>query len=264
VRQAIALCLDRQTIAEQLFGEAAQTLDTYVPPGHPLYAATARHYGYDPEAASALLEKVGWKDLDGDPATPRQAYGVPGVAEGTPFEFTYLLPSDSEREQAARLVQAFLAGCGIKANLKADDAAQLFAPGPEGPVFGRHFEMVQFAWPTALQPPCTLYTTDEIPGPYPDFPKGWGGANATGYSNPQFDQACWQARFSLPDSPEYLRAHQQAQEIFAEDLPAIPLYAHLDLAAARPDLCGVLSPAYADTPLWNLETWDQAEDCAGK
>lgn len=264
VRQALAMCLDRQTIAKQLFGEESQTLDTYVPSVHPLYAATARHYKFDPEAASALLEQMGWKDLDKDPATPRLAQGVPGVADGTPFEFTYLVPASGDREQAAQLVQAFLAQCGVKANLRFEEPVQLFAPGPEGPLFGRQFEMAQFAWPTALQPPCWLYTTDEIPGPYPDFPKGWGGANATGYSNPQFDQACRRARFSLPDTPEYDQAHRQAQEIFAEDLPAIPLYLHLNLTAVRKDMCGVEFQALSATPLWNLEAWDYGETCLEK
>ncbi len=264
VRQAISMCLDRQTIAEQVYGAEAQTLDTYVPPIHPLYATQAREYAFDPQTAAALLETVGWRDTDGDPSTPRLAQGVAGVADGTPFEFDYLVPRGGEREQAAQLVQAFLAQCGLKANLRFEDPAQLFAPGPEGAIFGRHFDMAQFAWPTSLQPPCSLYTTSEIPGPYPDFAKGWGGANATGYSNPEFDQACQQARASLPDSPDYAQAHQRAQEIFAEDLPAIPLYLHLNFMVVREDLCGIELQTLAATPLWNLEEWDYGEACLEK
>ena len=51
-----------------------------------------------------------------------------------------------------------------------------------------------------MEPACFLYTSEEIPGPYPQYPKGWGGANASGYSNLQFDLACRQALNSLPDA----------------------------------------------------------------
>jgi peptide/nickel transport system substrate-binding protein len=140
----------------------------------------------------------------------------------------------------------------------------LFAPGPDGLVFGRRFDMAQFAWPASLQPACSLYIASEIPGPYPQYPKGWGGANETGYSNPEFDQACQQAWLSLPDFPEYADAHRQAQAIFAEDLPVLPLYVHLTWAAMRPDLCGVDLQAPVESALWNLEVWDYGENVVCK
>jgi ABC-type transport system substrate-binding protein len=121
--------------------------------------------------------------------------------------------------------------------------------------------MAQFAWTNSLEPPCFLYTSDEIPGPYPDYPKGWGGANASGYSNPEFDQACQLARTTLPDRPEHAQAHRRAQEIFADDLPAIPLYLHLKYAATRPDMCGLILDPSASSALWNLEDFDYGPAC---
>ncbi|MCP3884683.1 MAG: hypothetical protein GY700_04240, partial [Propionibacteriaceae bacterium] len=41
VRQAIALCIDRQAVANQVTGLSAQALHSYLPPGHPLYAGDA-------------------------------------------------------------------------------------------------------------------------------------------------------------------------------------------------------------------------------
>jgi len=105
-----------------------------------------------------------------------------------------------------------------------------------------------------------LFITSEIPGPYPQFSKGWGGANETAYSNPDFDQACQRARLSLPDFTEYAQAHRQAQAIFAEDLPVLPLYVHLTWVAMRPDLCGVDLQAPVESALWNLEVWDYGDE----
>jgi peptide/nickel transport system substrate-binding protein len=263
-RQAIAQCIDRQQMADELFFGKSQVPDTYVPPMHPLYDSKARHYNFDPQAASKLLESVGWLDADKDPTTPRLSRGVPGVPDNTAFQFAYLTADDEEHMRAAQMVQASLAQCGIKVNISAKPSSQAFAPGPEGPVFGRQFAMAQYAWVSSTVPPCFLYTTDEIPGPYPQSPKGWGGANASGYSSPQFDQACPQALTSLPDDPAYKEAHLKAQEIFAEDLPAIPLYLRLKLVATRPDMCEVTLDPSAESDLWNLEVFNYGTGCSKK
>jgi peptide/nickel transport system substrate-binding protein len=146
-------------------------------------------------------------------------------------------------------------------NVSFISAEQLFAPGPEGSVFGRNFQMAQFGWETSNDPACFLYTTQEIPGPYPDYPKGWGGANLTGYSSPEFDQACETARSTLPDQPEHAETHRLAQSIFAEDLPVIPLYLIPSRTAMRLDMCGVQPDPSASSALWNLEAFNYGEEC---
>lgn len=261
-RQAFALCLDRQRLAESLFLEDSQVLDTYVPDSHPLYNAQVRRYNYDPEMGATLLQTTGWIDTDGDPGTPRQAQGVTGVPDSTPLVATLLTSDEPENTQAAESMQASLAACGIQLEVDARPWAELTQPGPEGPVFGRSFDLAQFAWSTGLEPPCFLYTSSEIPGPYPEFPKGWGGANAAGYSSQDYDRACGQAFSSLPGSQEHQAGHADAQYIFAEDLPALPLYARLTLVAARPDMCGIQTDPSAESALWNLESFDYGDGCA--
>jgi ABC-type oligopeptide transport system substrate-binding subunit len=121
--------------------------------------------------------------------------------------------------------------------------------------------MAQFGWTASLEPPCSLFSSGEIPGPYPEFPKGWGGANAAGYTNPRYDAACADAQNSIYGSQEYTRAHQTAQALFAADLPAIPLYLHIEASAYRPDLCGVQKTSPLQSVLWNLEIFDILSEC---
>ena len=72
-RQAIALCLDRQKVVDTvLFGQSSVPL-SFLPIDHPVYDAEVPSYKYDPASGIQLLEQVGWKDLDGNPATPRTA-----------------------------------------------------------------------------------------------------------------------------------------------------------------------------------------------
>jgi ABC-type transport system substrate-binding protein len=248
-------------MASDLFSGRSIALDSYLLPDHPLYNADAKRYPYDPAKGAEMLSAAGWQDLDNEPATPRTAQAVLGVPDGTPFEFTYLSSPGAEKERVAEILQSSLAGCGIKANVEWMEFADLLAPGPEGRVFGRNFDMAGFAWLTTLEPPCSLFTSDEIPGPYPTFSKGWGGANATGFSNFEFDTACGLTSASFSESEEYASAHAQAQALFAEELPVIPLYARIRLVAFRPELCEVIATDPLENVLWNLEMFEEGENC---
>jgi peptide/nickel transport system substrate-binding protein len=261
LRQAVAKCIDRQGLVDTLFFGHSRVPDTYIPPMHPLSSSEVASYDFDPQAAMELLDGLGWVDSDQDPATPRIARSVTGLPDGTELSFTYLTSSEAERENAAQMIQASLRGCGIFAQVVDQDWESLLAPGPEGPVFGRMFDVAQFAWTGSLEPPCSLYMSSEIPGPYPEFSKSWGGGNAAGYSNPQFDGYCLQASQSLPDSVEYREAHEDAQILFAEDLPALPLYLRFRLVVHHPDMCGPSDSVGTTQALIDLEIFDYGDGC---
>ena len=219
-------------------------------------------YEYDAQAGSTLLDSIGWLDPDGDPATPRISSGVDGLVDGTAFSFSFLTTDEPNKQVVASHVQANLAQCGIEIMIEALPWDELFTAGPEGPVFGRNFDMTQFGWSTGLQPPCFLFTSAEIPGPYPEYQKGWGGANVTGFINQEFDLACTQALHSLPGSTENQSFHLQAQLIFSEELPVIPLYQRNSVIVARPDICQIQNAIIAETDLWDIERLNYGEQCS--
>jgi peptide/nickel transport system substrate-binding protein len=261
IRQAVALCADRPRMASELFFGQSAVPDSYVPSSHPLSNPEARKYGFDPAAGATLLDSMGWVDADDNPATPRVAQAVAGIADGTALEFAFLTTGEDEKQRAAAIFQESLAACGIKINISAQPVETLFAPGPEGALFGRNFNLAQFGWVSSIEPACYLYTSQQIPGPYPEYPKGWGGANPSGYSSPDFDRACQQALITLPEMPEHRTAHLLAQAIFTEDLPALPLYQRLKLVVARPDFCGLALDPSTESGLWNLESLNYGVDC---
>jgi peptide/nickel transport system substrate-binding protein len=260
-RQAVAHCIDRQRLVGELWMGNSLVPDSYLHPRHPLADPGVKRYAFDPDQAASLLENAGWLDDDGDPQTPRLSASVPGISDGTPLEFSLLTTDEPQKVQAAQILAESLAQCGIPLEVVSLPWDELLAPGPEGPVFGRNFSTAQFGWIASLYPPCSLYLTNEIPGPYPDYPKGWGGANPSGYSNPAYDQACQAALASLSKTPEHTAFHHQAQQIFADELPSLPLYLHLKMVATRPDMCGVVVDPSADSALWNLENFDYEDGC---
>lgn len=262
VRQAVAMCIDRPALVAGQVLNTQLLSDSYIPPSHPLYNPDIQHYDFATEKASGLLESAGWLDDDHDPSTPRIAQGVPGIADSTAFEVQYLVSSDAKPQADAQSIQQMLEQCGIKVTLVVEAPQEFLTPGPEGPVFGRAFDLAQFAWAGSYAPACNLYLSGEIPGPYPQYPKGWGGVNASGYNSPQYDQACEDAIFSLADATQHRPDHYEAQEIFATDLPALPLYLHYSVSVARPDLCNFDSTSAIDTPLWFLEQLDYGSGCS--
>jgi peptide/nickel transport system substrate-binding protein len=152
------------------------------------------------------------------------------------------------------IIAGGLAQCGIKVEVTGLPSEELLAPGPDGPIFGRNFDLAQFAWSRGNYQLCSLFLTDEIPGPPPQQPRGWGGANAAGYSNSAYDQACWQSLTSLPDSEQAREGFQEAQVIFGEELPALPLYFRRDLVLTVSGFPALETGRFL--PLWDLEAWE--------
>lgn len=259
VRQAIAQCIDRQAIVDEVAYGRSVVPDSYLPPVHPLYAGDRlTHWDYDPVTGRALLEEVGWLDEDEDGV--REAHHVQGVRADTSFEITLLTPSgNTATQQAARVVKANLADCGIRVDVEALPQWEFFADGPDGPLFGRQFDLAETTWWFDDIPPCGHYLSSEIPD------EGhWYGDNPAGYSNPDYDEVCHVALQALPGTWQYEEYHEQAQIIFSKELPAIPLFMWLRIALARPDVLNFTLDSTARSELWNIEILDLRDESPNK
>jgi peptide/nickel transport system substrate-binding protein len=136
-------------------------------------------------------------------------------------------------------------------------------------LYGRRFDLGQFAWLTGgnrrpvhhQQHPGSPAATDadgKLVHPF-----GWGGQNQSGYSNTEYDTICNAALQSLPGEAAYDENHLKAQEIFGRDLPVVPLYLRLKLAATRTDMCNFIMDPTNNSEMWNIEEFDYGE-CAGQ
>jgi peptide/nickel transport system substrate-binding protein len=256
-RQALALCLDRKKVVDTVLFGLSQVPDSYLPSGHPLHNGNLQKYEFNPATGSQILQQVGWVDHDNDRSTPRQSLGVTNVPNGTPLVLNYITTSATQRRQVAEIFTQSLAECGIGLNLIYSSASDFYAQGPAGPLFGRQFDLAEYAiGVNALEPQCGWFTTAQIP----KESNNWVGTNISGYSNPVFDQSCEQALQSLPGDPEYA-LHQQAQATFASELPSIPLYLRLKVAAARSDFCGFTLDPNASSALADIESFDYGDGC---
>ena len=259
VRQAIAMCLDRQQVVDTVLYGLTTVPNSYVPADHPLYNPDVKPYPFDVTAASQLLEQAGWRDQDNDPGTPRQARGIADIPAGTPLVLDYWTTGAAQRRQVSEILAGSLAQCGIQVNLQYYDPTELYAQGPDGPLFGRKFDLAEFAMgSTGMEPPCEWFTSPEVPS----AANHWVGANISGYTSAAYDEACLAAKGSLPGEPAYATGYHDSQAISSEELPIVPLYWRLKVAASRLDFCNFSLDPSAASDLWNLEAFDDGEACA--
>jgi len=256
LRQAIAMCLDRQAVVDTVYIGHSLVPDTYLPPNHPLFNAQATHWSYDPASASVLLDEIGWNDTDNYPVTRRVAVDVTGVPDGTPLLMNYETTNSVLRQQVGPILAESLAGCGIQLDLSYHPASEWFAAGPDGRLYGHLFDLGELAFLSGIVPPCDLF----LSGRLPTVENNWTG-NTTGFNDQAYDAACVQQLQSLPGGADYSQAALEAQRIFAQQLPVVPLFYRIKYAAARPDLCGYILDPTAQSDFWNIEAYDYREGC---
>jgi peptide/nickel transport system substrate-binding protein len=274
LRRAVAFGTDRPGIVDQAqYGQAA-LLDAYVPRKHWASADTGGSlaYEYDPDRARTLLDALGFADLDGDGY--REATrdiecpiitDVAGttkeqrIPRGTPLRLTLLsTEGNTMRENIVALYQQNMRDIGVKVEFDVMAANVLFEDGPEGPLFGRHFDLGLFAWRSETIPPASLYACSEIPSDE----NNWSGRNLTGWCDPGFDRAIQQAALTFDRAPARL-LYQEAQRRFVEDLPSLPLFLRARAMATSPRVRNFRPDATVSSETWNIEEW-QVEQAAGE
>ena len=191
-------------------------------------------------------------------ATPRVASSVANVPAGTPLDAQLLLhPGAAAAAGGGHPLRSRWRNAVWASSVQYFSQDDLYAPGPEGLLFGRRFDLIEYAMSTdEVLPPCDWFMSSEIP----NAGNHWIGTNVTGFKNPEYDAACHGAALALPGEAAYDEAFQEAQAVFADELPAIPLYYRLKVAAARADVCHFdLDPSA--NPMWNIEAFDMGQGC---
>lgn len=245
VRQAIAYGTDRQAMVDEILYGKSAVQHSYIPEEHPMFPPADKiiKYEYNPEKAKALLKEAGWEDTNGD-----------GILDkgGVKFEISLGTTAGNKmREQMTQIFQQNMKDIGIKVNLEYMPASVWFADGPDGPLFGRRFDLGEFAWLTGVEPPGYLYHCDNIPTPE----NAWGGQNETGYCNKEYDKWVNKALGTL-SKKEQKEYWAEAQYIFTRDLPVLPTFARVKVAGCRPEIEGLIMDPTENSEMWNIENFD--------
>jgi len=209
-RQALLYALDREAIVESIAFGLGEVAHSTVPPISWAHNPDNEpRYEYNPEKAMELLEEAGWKDEDGDGI--REAHGVEGVEDGTPFSFEiHTNAGNVEREQLIVTMQQFWAEVGVDGQPTPIEWNALLAELTE--TYEYDVIMVGFSWD--IDPDQkTMWHTDSY----------GGGFNMNKYSNPELDEIL-DAALQTVDQEERKAYYYEMQSILAEEVPAPILY----------------------------------------
>jgi peptide/nickel transport system substrate-binding protein len=247
VRQALLYAIDRKAITEQIFAGRDPVADSFVPPLDPAYARDMPRYEYNPDKARALLDDAGWRE---------ESDGI-RRKDGAPLALELATTSGNRtREMIEQVLQAQWHRIGISVRLKNQPARVLIGDTTKH----RNFQMAMFAWIGAPENvPRAELNSQQIPS----AENGWSGQNFDGYANPEFDALMDSIETEL-DTPKRFAMWRKLQTLYAEQLPALPLYFRADAFVLPKSLEG-LTPTGHDAPstLW-IEKWRRVEQNAAK
>ncbi|MDA8231538.1 MAG: peptide ABC transporter substrate-binding protein [Magnetospirillum sp.] len=239
VRQALLLALDRATLCGQLFGGRQKVADGPVAPLDPMHSDDVRQYPYDPAAAGALLDEAGYPLVNGRRVGP----------DGRPLTLDLVTTAGNRsRELVAQVLQADWKRIGIPVRLRYQPPRVFFGQT----VTRRKFPaMAMFAWYSA---PANVPRGQLRSSMIPTAGNNWSGQNYGGYANPRMDALLDAIEVEL-DPAERQSLWRALQALYADDLPALPLYYKADAHIWPKSLKGVTPTGQEDpSTLW-VEDW---------
>ncbi len=246
VRQAIAHALDRKAIAEvSCSGGRQPVANSWMAPGHPAAHPNPKKYDYDPARARALLAEAGF------------APGADGILrDGTGKRVEMSISTtagNSIREQIQQIMREQLRAVGI--DLRIDNR-------PASVFFGPFVPRRQFPYMAMY---ASLFTPESIPmdrfhsSQIPTAANAWEGNNRVGWRNAENDRL-WEQVNAEMDVQKRIALFRKQQEIFAEELPSVPLYFRLDLTTYPKAMRGPRPTGLAFYYLpWNIWEWRWAD-----
>ncbi|HET7327582.1 MAG TPA: ABC transporter family substrate-binding protein [Nocardioidaceae bacterium] len=240
VRKAIAQGIDREALVNELISpmnpDATVMQNLIYLPTQPAYEPYFDRWQYDPDAAEELLRSNGCTRGNDD------VYTCDGVRLSFRWGFT---AGNELRELQFVIVQEQLSQIGIELKPQAQEAATYFGD----------------TWPAGEQGAWDLFSQAWLnspdPNPTTEFWECDGSYNYRSYCNEKVTDLIRQSRVEI-DPQRRAALLNRANELMAQDLPALPLYQKPVFLAWDSDLQG---PEPNPSPwghLWNVESWEPA------
>ena len=244
VRQGLLYALDREQINQQLFAGRQPVASTNVHPMDRQSTDAVPFYAHDLERANELFEAAGWV---------LAADGIRRNSAGEPMRIELMSTAgDKTRELVEQVLQSQWKQAGVDIRIK-NEAPRIF--------FGettRHRKftgMAMYAWSSAPEavPRATMHSTQ-----IPNEDNGYSGQNYTSFVDPEIDQLIEDVENELdPDArlPKWYRI----QEIYATQLPVLPLFFRSNAYILPKWLHGVVPTGHFISSTQWVEDWKRVE-----
>lgn len=243
VRRALLYGADREAINQRLFAGRQPVADTGINALDWIHTTEVPHYPYDRERAAALLDEAGWRA------------GAGGIRQmdGKPLRLKLMSTAGNRsRELVQQVLQSQWRQIGIDVAIENEPPRVFFGET----LSRRRFDgLALFAWISSPEnvPRSTLHSQE-----IPSAENGWSGQNFGGYANPRMDELMDAIEIEL-DRGRRERLWHELQRIYAQDLPALPLFFRSNPHVWPKWLQGVVPTGHQTPTTMAVERWRAVE-----
>ncbi len=240
VRRALIYAIDRDAISDKLFDGQQPVAHSSVNPLDWVHADDIPKYPYDPKKAAKLLNDAGW--------TIRKR-GLRHNKKGKRLRLEIMTTAGSRsRELVEQVLQSQWKAAGIDVRIRNEPARVFFGQT----VTERKFSsLAMYAWISAPEgvPRTTLHSAH-----IPNKDNNFAGQNYTGFRNDEMDELLETIEVEL-DRTKRKKLWRRLQEIYATELPVIPLFFRAEPYILPKWLKGLEPTGHQDpSTLW-VENW---------
>ncbi|HWQ04964.1 MAG TPA: peptide ABC transporter substrate-binding protein [Longilinea sp.] len=204
VRKALFTGLNRQRIVDQILDGQAILADGPIFPGTWAYNETINRVEFDETKAQDMLKDAGYIISSDDPAVR--------VKDGVQLALTLIYPATPQHELIAQAIQKDWENLQVRVDLEAVPYDVLL-----------NERLANHDYQAALVDLNLSRSPDPDPYPFWDQVQANGGQNYTQWDNKVASDYLETARVTL-DITERARLYRNFQAIFADDVPALPMY----------------------------------------
>ncbi|HEU0163777.1 MAG TPA: peptide ABC transporter substrate-binding protein [Thermomicrobiales bacterium] len=253
VRQAFALAIDRDTIANKFYlGGDKEPAVANVVSGIPAIESPNNAVEFDIDKANQMLDAAGWtKD------------GNTRKKDGVELKLSYATTIASVRQKTQAVIKQDLEKIGFSVQLVQVDAGIYFDSSPSNDQNRGHFywDLEEYA-NQALSPRPLSYVNSWYSGKdrsnIAQKSNQWSGGNANRYVNPDFDKL-YEEAVSETDAEKLAQLYIQMNDVVVQDVAVVALVRTSTKCAASKRL----NPAnFAFGPFtyqyWNIANWNLA------
>ena len=249
VADAMSLAIDRNIIAEQLYGAGGQAACNVVN-GPPVNVSeTYLGCSQDIDAANQILDDAGIVDSDGD--------GI-REANGMPLNVTYQTSTNAVRQSTQALIKQWWGQIGIETELRNLSASVFFGSDPASPdTYQKFYTDVQMFTSGTAGPDAETFMVRWICGKAPGPDNGWLERNVPRHCDPEYDRLFTELTVTggIEARAELVKA---MNDILIENGALIPLVFRGSVSAHSNSLGGVDMNGW-DSEMWNVQDWYRME-----
>lgn len=234
VRQALLHGIDRDRIVREVLRGQGRLADGPIAPGTWAYDPSTKPYPFAPDKARELLAEAGWRLND------RGLWEKDGLV----LRFTLVTNDHPLRTAVAQALAQQWRQIGVEVQPYAVGATAL----AQDYLLPRRYEAALFGWDPGYDP-----------DPYPAWHSSQSspnGNNLADYKNEALDKLMVQAR-QVNDPEQRRPLYYRFQDLFAQELPSLPLYYPLYTYAQRQKVRGVQLGVLFDpgARFFNVQEW---------